>query len=373
MWFGKPGEIEYGAKSVHYIIDRCKQFGWKRLYWRCFDGGLAHFKSKLMEPASVGYSADNYSAWAGYWDAAKMAKISKAYETFDELAEAVRYGHQAGVEVHAWLTINEDDHGWGIMSKFSREHPEYRWVKRFLLPYNSQLSFGFEAVREYKLGLLKEILAYDIDGVFFDWIRTGDLRNEPQATPDGTADFGYEKPLVEEFEKKYSIKPTEVPNDDERWVRLRAAPQTEFMRLAHDLIKAKDHSLPISVMGQHPWSFRGETPRINGNLNGLLLDFHEWAREGWIDAAVPAGYYTKGATPEMAYAYMKDLVGKYCPIWLFTWVPPDTAQFHEGLELAQKLGARQILQWESNYIDLPKWQHDPQLGTEMRNYADGKS
>jgi len=69
------------------------------------------------------------------------------------------------------------------------------------LPYNSQLSFAFPQVRDYKLGLVKEILAYDIDGFFFDWMRTGDVRNGPQADATGTADFGYEKPLVEGFIK----------------------------------------------------------------------------------------------------------------------------------------------------------------------------
>jgi uncharacterized lipoprotein YddW (UPF0748 family) len=364
--------IGHGSQSVRYIIDRCKQVGWKRLYWRCFDGGRAHYASQLMERASIGYDPDNWHVWEGSWDSQRMAKFFKGYEGFDDLAEAVRYGHQVGVEIHAWISVNEDDHAWGITSRFSREHPQYRWVKRSGLPYSSQLSFAFEAVRQYKLGLLKEILAYDIDGVFFDWMRTGDMRNEPQATPDGTADSGYEKPLVEAFEKKYGLKPTQVRNYDERWVRLRAEPQSEFMRLAHDLIKAKSNSLVISFMGHHPWSYRGMTPSINGNLNGLLLDVRTWAQEGWIDEAVAAGYYTDGGTPEMAYGYMRELVGEYCPVWQYNWVPVNTQQFQESVKLAARHGAPQILYWESDYIDLPDRMHDEQLNAAMSDYAAGR-
>jgi hypothetical protein len=80
------------------------------------------------------------------------------------------------LEVHARLSINEDDRVWGLQSRFTRRHPQFRWCKRSTFPYNSQLSFAFPEVREYKLNLLREILKYDFDGVFFDWIRTGDLR-----------------------------------------------------------------------------------------------------------------------------------------------------------------------------------------------------
>jgi uncharacterized lipoprotein YddW (UPF0748 family) len=310
--------------------------------------------------------------WNGSWDPKRVRRIFDTYENFDSLAEAVRYGHQIGLEIHAWLTVNEDDHAWGLQSRFSREHPQYRWVKRSGQPYISQMSFAFEEVRQYKLGLIKEILTYDIDGFFFDWMRTGDVRSDPQTTPDGTADFGYEKPLVEAFEAKYGLKPTQVRNYDPRWVQMRAEPQSQFVRAAHDLIKGKSRSLVISFMGHHPWSIRGTNTTPNGNLNGLLLDVRTWAQNGWIDEAVAAGYYGEGSTPEMAYAYMKDLVGDYCPVWSYGWVPVDSQQFQQSVKLADKLGAPQILYWESDYIDLPDRIDDHKLAADMGNYAAGK-
>src|SRR5213079_2617593 len=85
-------------------------------------------------------------------EAALRAKLeSLDYEHFDSFAAAVEYGHRIGLEIHGWLSINEDDHGWGIQSEFSKKHPEFRWRRRDGKCYRSQLSFAFPEVREYKL------------------------------------------------------------------------------------------------------------------------------------------------------------------------------------------------------------------------------
>lgn len=367
--------IGHGPESVRHILDRCKEIGWTRVYWRCLDGGRAHFKSKLMDGPATGYEPDNWHKWGHEappeWHKSddQLPDIFRQYADFDDVAEAVRYGHSIGLEIHAWVSINEDDHAWGLISRFSKENPQYRWVKRSGLPYNSQLSFAFQEVRQYKLELLKEILTYDIDGVFFDWLRTGDMRNEPQATPDGTADFGYEKPLVAAFEKQYGLSPTQVRNYDERWVKLRAEPQTAFMRAAHKLIKGKSSSLAISYLGHSPWSFRGATPTINGNLNGLLVDLKTWAQEGLVDEVVSGGYYTDGTNVETAYQHLQAEVGDYCKPWMYAWVPDSVQRFHDSIRMAEKLGTHQILYWESDYIEMPDRRDDSDLHSAMNGYA----
>ena len=346
--------IGTGKDSVQYILDRCKQVGLRKIYWRCFDGGKANYASKLADRPGADFDMDNYHAYAAPEEKLDWSWL-ETYKSLDTLKEAVSYGHEIGLEIHAWVTINEDDHPWALTSRFSRQHPHYRWVKRSGMPYNSQLSFAFEEVRQYKLGLLKEILEYDIDGVFFDWVRTGDIRNAPQATPDGTADFGYEKPLVEAFQKQHSRNPCEIPNNDESWVRFRAQPQTVFMRDAHKLIKAKNNNLPIAVMGYAAWAWRGYTPHINGNLYGLLIDVETWAKEGLIDEAVAWNLvFTPGGSPEKVYRYTHAEVGEHCNVWLYWELPPNAEDFTKSIELAQKVGAKQMLYWESDYMDLPE-------------------
>jgi len=351
-WMVRDPAPAWGPEGVRQILDRCKECGWQRVYWRCFDGGRACYTSRLMEPYH-GYDEENYHRDHGTdWVLEKLKPCD--FRTFDALREAIAYGHQIGLEVHAWLSLNEDDHGYGLASRYTKEHPESRWVRRDGRPYRSQQSFAFPEVRAYKLALVREILAYGPDGIFFDWIRTGDVRDNPQTDPDGVANYGYEKPNVEGFRAKYGVDPHEVPNGDERWVRWRAEPQTIFMREAHALIKQTDPQLPLSALVHHPWAYRGsptDTP-YDGNLRGLLVDLTTWAREGLIDEVVAAGYYRPGGTPEAAWRSIQEETEGRVAVWLFGWIG-SPEQFHADVQLAERLGAPQLLLWESDYIGLP--------------------
>ncbi len=351
-WMLRKPAPAWGPAGVRQILDRCKQCGWTRVYWRCFDGGRACYLSRLMEPLH-GFDEDNYhrdksSAWVN--------EKLKAYDwgSFDAFAECLTYGRKIGLEVHAWLSINEDDHGWGLTSRFTRENPDSRWVRRDGRAFRSQQSFAFGKVRAYKLALVKEILAYRPDGIFFDWIRTGDVRDNPHTDRDGVAIHGYERPNVERFRARYGVDPTSIPNGDERWVRIRAEPQTVFMRDAHALIKKQDRRIIISAMVHNPWGYRGrpdDTP-YKDNINGLLLDVRTWSSEGLIDEIVAAGYYRQGGTPELAHRAIQKETGGKVPVWLFGWIRSE-AQFRSDIQLAERLKAPELLLWESDYISLP--------------------
>ncbi|MBN1345660.1 MAG: family 10 glycosylhydrolase [Phycisphaerae bacterium] len=351
-WMLRNPAPKWGPEGIRQILDRAKECGWSRVYWRCFDGGRACYLSKLMEPLH-GFDEDNYHRGKG---SEALVKTLDAYDwgSFDAFKEAITYGHKIGLEVHAWLSINEDDHGWGLTSRFTRENPDSRWVTRDGRVFRSQQSFAFEKVRAYKLGLVKEILAYRPDGVFFDWIRTGDVRCNPHTDKEGVAIYGYEGPNVERFRAKCGKDPKTVANDDEQWVRIRAEPQTVFMRQAHALIKKTNSKMAISAMVHNPWGYRGrpdDTP-YKDNLYGLLLDTRAWADEGLIDEIVAAGYYRSGGNAELAYQAMKKETGGKLPVWLFGWIG-SADQFRGDTRLAEKLGAPQLLLWESDYIGLP--------------------
>ena len=366
-WVLKAG-IPWGEPGVRHMLDACKACGWSRVYWRALDGGRSLYQSKLMRPQGK-WDDDNF--WDPKTDAGRQAlqrftpnltleqratvrDKMKVYDYahFDSLAAAVQYGHQIGLQVHAWVSINEDDHGWGLQSEFSKKHPEYRWRHRDGRPYFSQLSFAFPAVRKYKLAVLKELLRnYPIDGLFLDWIRTGDVRDNPQTDARGVADSGYEDPLIAQCKSTFGFDPHELPNGDERWVRLRAQPQTEFMRAARKLARSQKRPIPVAVMVGHPWHYRGLMDKIDGNLRGLLLDVNTWAREGLMDSAVAAGYYRDAGTPELAYRALKRETEGKVDVWSYAWVPQTVADFQRDFALAQQLGAKQILFWEADYID----------------------
>ncbi len=356
-WMMHADAPAWGPEGIRTMLERCKAFGFRRIYWRAFDAGRALYASKLLEPMRYDTSPEPNCLTSG--DLAAQAPpdlVARAmkldYKGFDTLAEAIKIGHELGLEIHAWLTINEDDHGWGWPTRFSREHPEFRWVRRDGRPYRSQLSFAFPEVRAYKLALIKEILAYDVDGIFLDWIRTGDIRDNPQ-NDQGVANYGYEEPLVKGFRAKYGIDPHEIDNGDYRWVRFRAEPITEFMRSVHKLVKQRRPRIVLSAMVHHRWAYRGSPPEgaIDGSLRGILCDVRTWAREGLVDEMVAAGYYTTGGTPESGYRDIEEETEGRVPLWLYCWVPNAPDEFTRDLALARKVGASQMLFWEADYID----------------------
>ena len=312
------------------------------------DGGRALYRSKLLDPQGK-WEHDNYHRHHGNLDILRKLD-SMDYSSFDTLAEAVDYGHTIGLDIYAWASINEDDHAWGIRSRFAKEHPETLWRKRDGTAYHSQVSFAFPEAMEYKIGIVKELVEnYDIDGLFLDWIRTGDVRDNPQNDAAGVADRGYEKPLVDGFKAEYGLDPLELANADDRWVRYRARPHTVFMRSVRKTARIKN--LPVAVLVCHPWSYRGHKGKIDGNLRGMLLDVAAWAEEGLIDEIVPAGYYMNGGTPEKAYAAVREETGGKVQVVPYFWVPNSAAAFERDYALARDLGARQMLFWEADYID----------------------
>jgi len=360
--------IPWGVEGVRHMLDACKACGWSRVYWRALDGGRSLYKSALMRPQG---KWDEDSFWNPQTDEdrklaqrftagltpAKREEIHRKldsldYAHFDSLAAAVEYGHQIGLQIHAWVSINEDDHGWGLQSEFTKKHPAFRWVHRDGRVYRSQLSFAYAEVRAYKLAILNELLRnYRLDGIFLDWIRTGDVRDNPQTDAEGVADSGYEAALVEAFRKSFASDPHEVANGDARWVGVRAEPQTLFMREVRKLVSGHDPKLPVAVMVGHPWHYRGEQDKIDGNLRGLLLDVGAWAREGLIDSAVAAGYYRDGGTPAKAReALVKETAGRV-DVWSYAWVPQNLAEIERDFSLATKSEAKQVLLWEADYID----------------------
>jgi uncharacterized lipoprotein YddW (UPF0748 family) len=231
------------------MLDQCKECGWSRVYWRVLDGGRALYHSELLRPMG---RWDNDSFWSpqSETDKALLKKFDALdYATFDPLAEAVRYGHQIGLQIHAWVSFNEDDHGWGLQSEYSKKYPEFRWRGRNGKAYHSQLSFAFPEVRRYKLSIVEELLAnYELDGLFLDWIRTGDVRDNPQNDAQGVADYGCEKPLTESFRKAFGNDVESIPNGDETWVRWRAEPQTIFMRDVRKVVSTQERHMPIACL-----------------------------------------------------------------------------------------------------------------------------
>ena len=148
-------------------------------------------------------------------------------------------------------------------------------------------------------------------------------------------------PNIAAFQKKYGADPHDVANDDDRWVRLRAEPQTLFMRGVRQLVNKQLKRVPIAVMVGHPWHYRGLQDPIDGNLRGLLLDVTTWANEGLMDAAIPAGYYRAGGNATKAFEALRAETNGKVDLWYYAWVPNTPEDFTHDFNAAQGLGANE--------------------------------
>jgi uncharacterized lipoprotein YddW (UPF0748 family) len=362
-------EVVWGKEGVRHMLNVCKAAGMSEIYWRVLDAGRAMYKSQLVLPAEH-FEFDQFYNPATPAEKALLESFHMDYQRrghsnrtisemfdaldyceFDSFAAALEIGHELDLKIHAWVTINEDDHGWGGASAFSRLWPEYRWVRRDGRPYRSQMSFAFPQVREYKLGIIRELLAYNLDGLFIDWLRTGDVRDNPQTDSNGVADYGYERPSIVAFRKKYKTDPRDVENNDARWIATRAEPRTEFMREVRKLCGRRGKRLPISVLVANPWCYHGLGDKISGSLNGLLCDVPTWAREELIDSAVPGGYFKDGGSTEDAYRRLVEETRGRISVWPYEWVPKTVEDFTALAGRARRVGAKHILFWEGDYFD----------------------
>ncbi len=82
----------------------------------------------------------------------------------DILQETIDAGHKRGIRIHAWICVVEDE-------SYKSYHPEagmWHYIRardnNFITPYD-------EGYREYVGNVARELAAYDIDGLHFDYIR----------------------------------------------------------------------------------------------------------------------------------------------------------------------------------------------------------
>ena len=94
-WMLAKNPPKWGVEGVRQILDRARECGWSRVYWRCFDGGKACYPSKVMQPFAK-WDDDNYHVGK---DSAWVLPIANKYDfgSFDALKEAISYGHTIGV------------------------------------------------------------------------------------------------------------------------------------------------------------------------------------------------------------------------------------------------------------------------------------
>jgi uncharacterized lipoprotein YddW (UPF0748 family) len=229
--------------------------------------------------------------------------LGAAPEDFDPLERAVRRGHAAGLEVHAWLNVylvwSAGDPPQSALH-IVNAHPEWisvradggRLVEMVPEDFEEQklegmyLAPGNPEVQRHLREVVREIVKnYNVDGIHLDYVRYP----EPGV--------GYDEATRTAFQREFGVDPLRIDNPDStllqvigpdgipdlraRWIQWKRDQITELVRDIRsdiDLIR-KDVKLTAAVIADQ-----------NAALNRYGQDWPTWLREGIIDAAIPMCY-----------------------------------------------------------------------------------
>lgn len=213
--------------------------------WCMIAGSRANYPSKVTE--LIGSGMTEFPRRGDKLAHETMKRMVDAGEhTLKIVADAC---HEAGIACYASLRMNGDypESMWeGSFPQFANstfwwEHPEFRQTdaKGGTL---AKFSFAHPEVRDFKLRILREAAAQDIDGINLDFQRHPNF-------------FGFEKPMSDAFKAKYGIEAVTVTQDDPRWVPLRFEIMTGFVREVRALLDeaGKRRSRKIGLSARIDW------------------------------------------------------------------------------------------------------------------------
>lgn len=181
-----------------------------------------------------------------------------------------------------------------LVSKFTEAHPEYVMVDRSLRHHNwGTLELAYPEARAYAVGYNRWFLDhYPFDGIYIDF------RNE-FSHPKFGDEFGFGKPIVDEYQRRYGINILKQQFDLEKWRRLRGEYLTQFIQELHAMVNSKGKKLIVGI----PQGNYMELP--NGNM---YIDWQGWVKRHLVDGLNIGIITGKFLFPDkVGYGYRTDM------------------------------------------------------------------
>jgi hypothetical protein len=202
---------------------------------------------------------------------------------FDENAEIVRRGHEAGLPVYLYLTIFDElwldtDWAWpwdpstNWQGDIVRDHPETVQVDRAgrerlwgVLDYNEP------AARAFRVEAIRTLLGeHDWDGVFVC------TRSQSRPARDGDQ-FGFNDVAAAMYRARHGADPRTDPFELDAWRRIRGEGLTALLRDVRAMTDARGVRLSIGIP-------RGDF--MGPPIGNLHLDWRGWLSERLVDSLV---------------------------------------------------------------------------------------
>ena len=192
----------------------------------------------------------------------------------DPLAEFTKLTHDNGMKIFAALRFigvqfptNREPISW---VSYYWKNPQWTKLNKEGVPLTNW-SMAYPEVRKYWLSLLRETLAYGVDGIqlFLN-------RSEPYVF--------YEEPVVKSFQEKYGQDPRKLSVEDPRWLAHCAGYVTQFIREVRELLDEKPgRELGICISGRKSVRKDGMDAHYRENQ----CDVEAWLREHLVNYIMP--------------------------------------------------------------------------------------
>jgi uncharacterized lipoprotein YddW (UPF0748 family) len=277
---------EYTKIKLETTFYNIAQSGADTIFWRVTCIGKVFYWSEIEYRHDGGVN--------------KKAYMVKSFiDKHDPTELAVEYARKYNLKIYIWMTMYDDFYP-GMTSRLIKDHPEYQWVDRSGDVYfKGVLNYCYPEVREYKLGMVKELVQYGADGFYLSM-----RSHAPHCNVYDIEDmFGYNKPIVEEYEKRYGInilkydcvksyrknKVTWIEYvdegfDKELWHRLKGEYHTMFIKEVRKVTKEKGQQLIVHVAGDYNGIYPlGATNRKSARF---YADYRNWVKQDIVDGIV---------------------------------------------------------------------------------------
>lgn len=211
---------------------------------------------------SVNYMRTLYASevWESFWDGHHPETTPEKWirnawllheRGLDPIAVWIARLREKGVSPWVSMRTNDchftqSDPQYTLHSSFWRDHPEYWRVREGRGYHDRCLNYAFEAVREYSMSLVRELLErYDADGLEMDWLR------EPYCFAPGEEEAG--RAILTGFMR-------------------------EIRQLAEEWSRRRGHAIHVAA----------HVPAVPEAALGWGLDAVTWAKEGLVDLVIPS-------------------------------------------------------------------------------------
>lgn len=267
------GEFQlYSMKTRQELLEQVEQYRHSdvgKVFWGMNLGDLTYYKSKVgrfyldgeaYPRQELKYAHDNWKAL-----------YSQGIEPYKEIMKHVQSMDR---EFYAYyrMAIIDHIHPYNLFSAESiimEKYPGINMVGKDGTP-TIKVSYAFPEVRKFMVDMMSEPMAKGVDGIALCYVR-------------GPRYVGYEKPVVDEYIKRYGKDPRKLPEDDLKLQELQGEYLTMFMR---DLRKAADKhgkklGKKIKIAAWTEWS--------DERMKQCGYDVDTWIDEGLVDCLLTIG------------------------------------------------------------------------------------